>query len=123
MIKLQNFKQKVFAIGLVDDILTDLSDINNDEAKLKKYQMEIAKNAALIRDLIRDIKPEEIVMELCDERFDEELRAILSHPNYDKTMAKVHLLLDQNDPEKVARFQEIALDHGNFELLVGFDTC
>lgn len=77
----------------------------------------------MIRDLIKEVQPEEIVLEICDERFDEELRAILSHPNYDRIMAKVHLLLDQNDPKKVTRFKEIALEHGNFELLVGFDTC
>jgi hypothetical protein len=33
------------------------------------------------------------------------------------------LLLDAKDPEKITRFKEIAIDHGNFEMLIGFDTC
>lgn len=123
LIKLQNYKQKVFAIGLVDDILNDTSDLQKDQLKLKQYQLDIAKNAALVRDFIKELQPEEIVLELCDERFENEIRDILSHPNYDKTMNKVHLLLDAHDPEKITRLKDIAIDHGNFELLVGFDTC
>lgn len=89
MVKLQNFKQKVFAIGLVDDILKDTSELQKDETKLKEYQMAISKNAAIIRDFIKEIKPEEIVLEMCPERFDAEMRDILNHPNFDKTMGKV----------------------------------
>jgi hypothetical protein len=47
------------------------------------------KNAALIRDFIKDVTPEEVVMEMCDERFDEEIRDIITHPNYDKVINKV----------------------------------
>lgn len=60
---------------------------------------------------------------MCDERFDEEIRDIITHPNYDKIMQKVQKLLNQENPEKVTKFQEIAVDHGNFEMLLGFDTC
>lgn len=123
LVKLQNYKQKVFAIGLVDDILNDTSDLQKDEARLKQFQLNIAQNAALVRDFIKELQPEEIVLELCDERFENEIRDILSHPNYDKTMNKVQLLLDAKDPEKITRLKDIAIDHGNFELLVGFDTC
>lgn len=79
-------------MGLVDDILRDTSDLSADE--LKHYQLAISKNAAMIRDFVKELEPEEIVMEICDERFEEEITGILSHPNYDKTMKKVHLLLD-----------------------------
>ena len=51
--------------------------------------MRIGKNAALVRDFIKELQPEEIVLEFCDERFESEIRDILSHPNYDKTMNKV----------------------------------
>jgi|SanBayMetagenome_1026888.scaffolds.fasta_scaffold137810_1 pheromone shutdown protein TraB len=51
--------------------------------------MAISKNAAIIRDFIKEIKPEEIVLEMCPERFDAEMRDILNHPNFDKTMGKV----------------------------------
>lgn len=92
LIKLQNFKRKVFAVGLVDDILRDTSDLTADE--MVQYQLAISKNAAMIRDFIKELAPEEIVLEICDERFQQEITDILSHPNYEKTMKKVHLLLD-----------------------------
>jgi hypothetical protein len=121
LVKLVNFKQKVFAVGLVDDILRDTSNMNPDE--LRQYQLAISKNAALIRDFIKELGPEEIVLEICDERFEKEITEILSYPNYDKIMKKVHLLLDKEHPEKLVRLKEIAIDHGNFEMLVGFDQC
>ena len=82
MIKLQNFTKKVFAIGIVDDVL-------NDPAlrPTKEYQMKIASNAQFIRDFIKDLEAEAVVLEFCEERYQEELYQILSHPNYDKTLA------------------------------------
>ena len=61
----------------------------------------IARNAALIRDFIKEIGPEEIVFEMCDERFDEEIRDIITHPNYTQIFSKVQKLLSQEEPEKV----------------------
>ena len=66
MIKLQNFKKRVFAIGTVDD----LGIPNRESEELKKA---IAKNAAVIRDFCRKVQPEQVVLELCDERYQEEL--------------------------------------------------
>lgn len=37
MVKMQNFKQKVFAIGLVDDILADTSELQKDPVRLQEY--------------------------------------------------------------------------------------
>lgn len=88
-----------------------------------QHELAISKNAALIRDFIKEMTPEEVVLEMCDERFDDEIREILSHPNYDRTMQKVHLLLDQSSPDKLTRLREIALDAGNFESIVAFDQC
>lgn len=68
------------------------------------------KNAALIRDFIKDVTPEEVVMEMCDERFDEEIRDIITHPNYDKVINKVQKLLREDKPEFVTELNEIAVD-------------
>lgn len=86
MIKLQNFKKRVFAIGTVDDI-----GIPNRDSE--EHKNSIAKNAAIIRDFCREIQPEQVVLELCDERYEEELQDIVTHPNYDRTMNHVHKLL------------------------------
>ena len=51
MIKLQNFQKRVFAIGTVDD----LGIPNRDSIDHKKG---ISKNAAMIRDFVREIGPE-----------------------------------------------------------------
>ena len=51
MIKLQNFKKRVFAIGTVDDI--GVPDRESEEHKLA-----ISKNAAMIRDFCRKVQPE-----------------------------------------------------------------
>lgn len=51
MIKLQNFKQRVFAIGTVDDI-----GINDRESD--KHKKAVSKNAAMIRDFVKEMGPE-----------------------------------------------------------------
>lgn len=88
MLKLQNFTKRVFAIGVIDDIL------GVEEEVTKQYQVDVSKNAALIRDFIKDIGAESVVLELCEERYQDELSEIVSHPNYDRTMATVHKLLN-----------------------------
>ena len=66
MIKLQNFKKRVFAIGTVDDL--GVPDRETDE-----HKAAISKNAAMIRDFIRKMGPEQIVIEMCDERYEDEI--------------------------------------------------
>ena len=86
MIKLQNFKKRVFAIGTVDDI--GVPDRESEEHKLA-----ISKNAAMIRDFCRKVQPEQVVLELCEERYEDELSDIIASPSYDRTMGFVHKLL------------------------------
>ena len=93
MIKLQNFEKKVFAIGVVDDIVDD-----SQYQQSKEHKIAISKNAAMVRDFIRDVGAENVVLELCDERYEDEFYEIISHPNYDKTFNQVHKLLNQKKP-------------------------
>ena len=88
MIKLQNFKKKVFAIGMVDDIVD-----GSQHQKSEEHKLAISKNAAMIRDFIREVAAENVVLELCDERYEDEFYEIISHPNYDRTFNQVHKLL------------------------------
>lgn len=99
MIKLQNFKKRVFAIGTVDDL--GVPDRETDE-----HKAAISKNAAMIRDFIRKMGPEQIVIEMCDERYEDEIQDIISHPNYDRTMSQVHKLLSQKKPKRMLRFED-----------------
>ena len=55
--------------------------------------MAVSKNAAMIRDFLREMNPEHLVLEMCDERYQDEMQDIIGHPNYDRTMSQVHRLL------------------------------
>ena len=80
MIKLQNFQKRIFAIGTVDDL-----GIANRETK--EHKKAVSKNAAMIRDFLRELSPEHLVLEMCDERYQDEFQDIIGHPNYDRTMS------------------------------------
>lgn len=86
------------------------------------WKLKIVKNSQLIRNVIKDLQAENVVLELCDERYEEELTDILANPNYDRTLAQVHTFLDSK-PERLLKYDQISVDSGNFEILVGLDTC
>jgi hypothetical protein len=85
MVKLQNFNKKVFAIGVYDDIMIDKERVKMESAQ-EDWKLKIAKNSQLIRNVIKDLQAENVVLELCDERYEEELTDILANPNYDRTL-------------------------------------
>lgn len=116
MVKLESFKKKVFAIGVYDELVTkkNLSEEN---------KLQIVKNSKLIRDFVRDIKPEAVVLEVCEDRYDHFFYDIISHPNYDKTFGDIHKILDTDKPETLLKYQNLDLDKANLEYLIGMDVC
>jgi hypothetical protein len=50
--------------------------------KTDEFKTRIVENAQLIRKLVRDLQAEQVVLELCDERYETELQPIIDHPNY-----------------------------------------
>jgi len=78
MCKLQNFNKKVFCIGIQDDMFTSLENRKSDSFKLS-----IARNSLLIRNFIKEADAENVVLELCDERYENDIGPVLAHPNYD----------------------------------------
>jgi hypothetical protein len=75
LIKLMDFKKKVYCIGIYDDPLnhmvdsSGLSGINAQFlAKTPQYLDKLSLNIKLIRDLLRDLRPEALVVEMCDDR-------------------------------------------------------
>ena len=74
---------------MVDDIVD-----GSQYQKSEEHKLAISKNAAMIRDFIREVAAENVVLELCDERYEDEFYEIISHPNYDKTFNQVHKLLN-----------------------------
>ncbi len=47
---------------------------------------------------------------------------MISHPNYENTISMIHKILDQN-PEKLATFDQIDIEDSNLEYLIGIDYC
>ena len=66
MVKLQNFKKRVFAIGMIDDL-----GVPNRETE--EHKEAISKNSAMIRDFLKEISPEQLVLEMCEERYEDEM--------------------------------------------------
>lgn len=57
---LENFRKKIYMVGVIDDMTANTNKVKDKEDKLK-----IAENVLLIRDLVKDIKPENVLLELC----------------------------------------------------------
>lgn len=49
---------------MIDDILND-----PDLRPTQEYQMKIAQNALFIRNFIKDVNPDNLVLEFCEERY------------------------------------------------------
>jgi pheromone shutdown protein TraB len=87
--------------------------------------MEIGNSSKLIRDIIKDVKPETVVLEMCQDRYDHWFYDAISHPNYDRTLSDVHKILDSGKVEKLMDYKglEMAKSSAHLEYLVGLDVC
>ena len=87
--------------------------------------MEIAKNSKLIRDLIKDVKPESVVLEMCQDRYEHWFYDAISHPNYDRTLSEVHKILDSDSPGDLLSYKglDVSKASAHLEYLVGLDVC
>lgn len=65
--------------------------------------MKIVNNSLLIKNIIKELQAENVVLEMCDERYKEELYDIITHPNYDRTINQVHRILESK-PERLLKY-------------------
>jgi len=96
MLKLQDFKRKIYVIGVYDDPLSQMlkdknlnlleKDFKEESAEQDMFQQKIIHNIKLIKDVMRDLRPESLVVEMCDDRYDRWLKEVIGHPNYDSTI-------------------------------------
>lgn len=137
MVKLQDFKKKVYVIGVFDDpieqmvprdekipeltLVTKESLAESQEDKAE-YLQKLTYNVKLIRDVMKELRPDALVLEMCDDRFEKWLSEIVAHPNYDTAMQNVHNILTKK-PEKLVEYDEISVEDSNLEYLVAFDFC
>ena len=59
LVKLDNFRKKIFAIGMEEDFLRSQRQQSYEE------KLAIVKNTKLIKELIKDVKPDTVLLELC----------------------------------------------------------
>ena len=58
VVKLENFRKKIYAIGIHDQL-------SGNRALSEEEQFNVSKSTLLIRNLIKDVKPEVVVLEMC----------------------------------------------------------
>lgn len=61
-------------------------DFKEKSADETEYSLKLIDNIKLIRDVVRDLRPESIVVEMCDDRYNRWLADVINHPNYDSTI-------------------------------------
>lgn len=107
----------------IEDLtLVSKDKLNDSQPDKEEYLQKITYNVKLIRDVMRDLRPDALVLEMCDERFEKWLSEIVAHPNYDTAMQNVHNILTKR-PEKLVEYDEISVEDSNLEYLVAFDYC
>jgi hypothetical protein len=72
--------------------------------------------------MMKEMRPESIVVEMCDERYDRWLADVVAHPNYEKTISEVHKILD-SEPMQLLDYEQIDIEDSNLEYLLAIDYC
>ncbi|TNV80913.1 hypothetical protein FGO68_gene11472 [Halteria grandinella] len=118
VVKLENFKKKIFAVG-VEDQLSGSKVLSEDE------QNVMAESTMFIRNLIKEVKPEVVVLEMCNERYEHWFFDAISHPNYDHTLMDVHRILDTGKALDLKGYKglDLSKSSSHVEFLVGLDQC
>lgn len=85
----------------------------------------MAKSTMLIRNLIKEVKPEVVLLEMCNERYEHWFFDAISHPNYDHTLMDVHRVLNTGNPSALLAYKgmDLSKSSSHLEFLVGLDQC
>lgn len=118
VVKLENFKKKIFAVGVHDQL-------SGSKELSKEDQEELAESTMLIRNLIKDVKPEVVVLEMCQDRYDHWFYDAIAHPNYDHTLMDVQRIFDSGKPHDLLAYKglDLSKSSSHIEFLVGLDQC
>ena len=109
-------KQATASIRLFDKSLA------SSEEEKQFYRKKLVKNIKLVRDLMKEIRPETLVVEMCPDRYDRWIADVENHPSYEATMQIIHNVLDK-DPNRLMSLESIDVENSNLEYLLGIDYC
>lgn len=77
-------------------------------------------NIKLTHDLIKDSKPKNVVIEMCDQRYNEGLDPLIKSPNYDYAINEVYNAIKEDAKSLEYRSP---FDLEDLEYLIGIDLC
>ena len=81
---------------------------------------EKTEKAEIVRNLIAKSKPANVLLELCDERFEQRFNDVMQHPNYKYSINNVHTVIDEDH----ALLSEISpFPAEDLPWLLAIDTC
>jgi hypothetical protein len=75
-----------------------------------------------VRDVVREFRPDSVVLEMCDDRYGRWLSDVVAHPNYETTISSVHKIIDK-DTKRLKEYDQIDINDSNMEYLIGIDFC
>ena len=120
-------------IGIYDDPIVEmvepkdakLVDLNMEIVERNKgdeYSDKIAQNIKFVRDIVKEFRPDSLVVEMCDDRYGRWLSDVVAHPNYETTISSVHKIIDKNT-KRLKEYDQIDINDSNMEYLIGIDFC
>ena len=84
-VKLQDFNKRIYVVGVFDDPLLDMIPLDPKDRTNLNHQLfdkscastdqekmifmkKVAQNIKLIRDVVKEFRPEQVILEMCDDR-------------------------------------------------------
>lgn len=77
----------------------------------------------MIADFIKDSKPQNVVVELCDERFNTFFNDVMKHPKYEMLIDKFYQVLHNEEKAKLLSEKSNLIDVKGLEYLIAIDFC
>ena len=75
----------------------------------------------MIADFIKDSKPQNVVVELCDERFNTFFNDVMKHPKYEMLIDKFYQILHNEEKAKLLSEKSNLIDIKGLEYLIAID--
>jgi len=76
-----------------------------------------------VNNFIRESQPNNVVVELCDERFNNHYNAVMKHPKYEAIIEKFYKILDDEEKVKKLGQKSDLIELKEMEYLLGVDIC
>ena len=119
IIKLESEHKKVYVLGVGEkESIGNLYFV-----ALGLLNFNYLENIKLVNNFIRESSPQNVVVELCDERFNEHYDYVMKHPKFEAIMEKFYNILDNE--EKVNKLGQSSdlIELKEMEYLIGIDVC